>query len=200
MPDLTGHLPPARHSGYSFSVGSLEVVRGARSNAVFEVIVLRPPTFSACAQALRDAARASTPFDIVHFDGHGLHVGRDDDANPTLSQGGYVLFEDDDGTDARAISGRDFGALIAETHTASVVLNACRSSYSETSARGSSYSPAVASFATEVMRAGGCHVVAMAYDLYVFSAMRFMEEFYRMLEHGQTSHPRCFSCAETPSG
>jgi len=167
------------------SVGS-KLFEALSSNTAFEVMVLRPPTFSACAEALRDAARAGTPFDIVHFDGHGLHVGGDDDANPSLSRGGYVLFENGDAEDALAVSGRDFGALIAETGTASVVLNACRSSYSETAAKGSSYSPPVASFATEVIRAGACQVVAMAYDLYVFSAMRFMKEFYRVLATGQS--------------
>ena len=159
-----------------------------RNNSAFEVTVLRPPTFSACAQALRDAARRGEPFDIVHFDGHGLHVGTNADATSALPKGGYIIFEDEDGEEARAISGREFGALVAETGAASVVLNACRSSYSETSTKGPSDSTAVTSFAIEVMRAGTCDVVAMAYNLYVFSAVRFMEEFYRLLGNGEPLH------------
>src|SRR5207237_8250304 len=33
--------------------------------------ILNPPTFPALQQALRKAADAGQPFDVIHFDGHG---------------------------------------------------------------------------------------------------------------------------------
>ncbi len=179
---------PSGTGDVAFRSVASKLFAALRNNPAFEVIVLRPPTFSACAQALRDAARRGEPFDIVHFDGHGLHVGTGEEGGGNLPKGGYIIFEDENGEEVRGISGREFGALIAETGTASVVLNACRSSYSGASTKGTSDSTAIASFATEVVRAGTCDAVAMAYNLYVSSATRFMDEFYRLLGTGEPLH------------
>lgn len=114
-----------------------------------------------------------------------MHIGSDTEASNSLAQGGYIVFEDEYGEEARAISGQEFGSLVAETRIASVVLNACRSSYSQAARDPQSEPAAVTSFAREVMRVGACDVVAMAYNLYVSSAIRFIEEFYRLLGLGE---------------
>ena len=44
----------------------LEAVRGE-----VELTVLRPPTFAALRETVRQAAEAGEPFHVVHFDGHG---------------------------------------------------------------------------------------------------------------------------------
>ena len=49
----------------------LEAVRGS-----VEVVVLRPPTLDALAAALAEAGAAGEPFQVVHFDGHGVLEGR----------------------------------------------------------------------------------------------------------------------------
>ena len=49
----------------------LEAVRGE-----VELTVLRPPTFDALREAVRQAADAGQPFHVVHFDGHGAMPGR----------------------------------------------------------------------------------------------------------------------------
>jgi hypothetical protein len=49
----------------------LEAVRGE-----VELTVLRPPTFGALGEAVRQAAAAGAPFHVVHFDGHGAMPGR----------------------------------------------------------------------------------------------------------------------------
>src|SRR4030095_15574589 len=41
-----------------------------------ELTVLTPPTFPALQQALQRAAAAQQPFDVVHFDGHGVYDRR----------------------------------------------------------------------------------------------------------------------------
>ena len=49
----------------------LEAVRGQ-----VDLVVLRPPTLDALAEALAEAAAAGEPFQVVHFDGHGVLAGR----------------------------------------------------------------------------------------------------------------------------
>jgi hypothetical protein len=52
-------------------VRRLEAVRGT-----VDLVVLRPPTLDALAAALAEAGAAGEPFQIVHFDGHGVLAGR----------------------------------------------------------------------------------------------------------------------------
>ena len=49
----------------------LDAVRGE-----VDLTVLRPPTFDALRQAVKQAAEAGEPFHVVHFDGHGVMPGR----------------------------------------------------------------------------------------------------------------------------
>ena len=49
----------------------LEAVRGR-----VDLVVLRPPTLDALARTLAEAAAAGEPFQVVHFDGHGVLAGR----------------------------------------------------------------------------------------------------------------------------
>ena len=49
----------------------LDAVRGE-----VDLTVLRPPTFDALRQAVKQAADAGEPFHVVHFDGHGVMPGR----------------------------------------------------------------------------------------------------------------------------
>jgi hypothetical protein len=49
----------------------LDAVRGEVS-----LTVLRPPTFDALRDAVRQAADSGEPFHVVHFDGHGAMVSR----------------------------------------------------------------------------------------------------------------------------
>jgi hypothetical protein len=61
-----------------------------------EVIVLRPPTRNALQQALADGIASDEPFQIVHFDGHGLSSRASSDARRTQNMSGgeaVLLFE-----------------------------------------------------------------------------------------------------------
>ena len=49
----------------------LEAVRGR-----VDLVVLRPPTLDALQAALAEAKAAGEPFQVVHFDGHGVLPGR----------------------------------------------------------------------------------------------------------------------------
>ncbi len=44
------------------------------ARVVFQLHVLRPPTFAQLASTLREAKRTGQPYHIVHFDGHGMYA------------------------------------------------------------------------------------------------------------------------------
>jgi tetratricopeptide (TPR) repeat protein len=155
-----------------------------RTSPRFEVVVLRPPTYEQLARTLRDAASDGEPYDLVHFDGHGfyqhpiLHSCSDEDA------GGYIVFENGVADGGQPVSGSEFAALASGCGVKAVVLNACRSAYQEPI--GNEASRPTDSFAHSLLIAGVPGVIAMNFNVYVVSARRFMEEFYRQLERGQT--------------
>ena len=60
----------------------LEAVRGE-----VELTVLRPPTFEALRETVRQAAEAGRPFHVVHFDGHGgMPAGRGGRGRPACGR------------------------------------------------------------------------------------------------------------------
>lgn len=149
------------------------------------VTLLRPPTFSECARALRDARAAGHAFDIVHFDGHGTVVN---DASSSGSAEGYILFEDAEDPRGRLVSGRDFAQLLADTGTAAVVLNACRSAHVALPAvrDGDARETIASSFSHDLIKGRVRIVVAMSHNVYVASAKRFIAEFYRQISIGHS--------------
>jgi tetratricopeptide (TPR) repeat protein len=130
---------------------------------------------------------AGEPFDIVHFDGHGLVVDDHLPAAPTARKA-YIVFEDPSTANGRLVSGDEFAALLAETGPAVVVLNACRSAYvgiPDRQVEAGLNTPAK-SFSHDLVANGARIVVAMNYNAYVVSAVRFMAEFYRQLANGRS--------------
>jgi hypothetical protein len=148
-----------------------------------DVVVLRPPTLDALEHALAEAAAAGEQFQVVHFDGHGVLVGRrgagagaprmyhDPEAE------GMLVFQADDG-------GRDLvptsrvAQVLESARVPVVVLNACQSG-----AVGKQLEAAVA---TRLLRGGAASVVAMAYSVYAVAAAEFMAAFYERLFAGDT--------------
>jgi tetratricopeptide (TPR) repeat protein len=120
-----------------------------------ELSVLRPPTHDALARTLAGAA----PFQIVHFDAHGVLSGGE----------GLLAFEQPGGgRDLVRVSG--LGELLAGAGVPLVVLNACQS--------GAVGKQLEAAAATSLLEAGIPSVVAMAYNVYAVAAAEFMAAFY----------------------
>jgi len=152
----------------------LEAVRGQ-----VELVVLRPPTLDALEHTLAEAA-AGEPFQVVHFDGHGVLAGRGVGAGaPGMYQDaapeGVLVFQAADG-------GRDLvpasrvAQVLAAARVPVVVLNACQSG-----AVGKQLEAAVA---TRLLGGGAASVVAMAYSVYAVAAAEFMAAFYERLFAG----------------
>jgi tetratricopeptide (TPR) repeat protein len=143
-------------------VRRLAAVRGR-----VELEVLRPPTLDALADRLQTAREAGTPFQIVHFDGHGI-----------LSDGvGMLVFERPSGGH-HYVRAERVAQVLATANVPLVVLNACQS--------GAVGTELEAAIATRLLSGGTAAVVAMAYRVYTVAAAEFMTAFYERLFTGGT--------------
>ncbi|MFL6077252.1 MAG: tetratricopeptide repeat protein [Mycobacteriales bacterium] len=152
----------------------LEAVRGR-----VEVEVLRPPTLEALSATLWEAREAGEPYQIVHFDGHGVLTGDRPGVGAPLRYGttdeGALVFEKPGGGADRVPAGR-VAQVLSEARVPVVVLNACQSG-----AVGKELEAAVA---TRLLAGGASAVVAMAYSVYAVAAAEFMAAFYERLFAG----------------
>lgn len=158
----------------------LEAVRGR-----VELVVLRPPTLAALEQALAEGLAENRPFQVVHFDGHGVLANR---PSPVAGLGATVTLRAADGEGLLAFEKPNGGAdnvpaaKVAQVLKAGmvplVVLNACQSG-----AVGKELEAAVA---TRLLQEGVGSVVAMAYSVYAVAAAEFMAAFYERLFAGDT--------------
>jgi CheY-like chemotaxis protein len=75
---LVSPRPENAHTSYiDHRISALPLVEATESlGKLAELTVLTPPTFPALQQALQHAAAAKQPFDVVHFDGHGVYDRR----------------------------------------------------------------------------------------------------------------------------
>jgi tetratricopeptide (TPR) repeat protein len=176
---------------------------------IFQLDVLRPPTFEQLSKALRAAKDRGQPYHVVHFDGHGVYADVSNQSNlsallgnisrlllsgPRAGAHGYLLFENPaEEKNAQLVDGSTLGKLLVETRVPVLVLNACRSAHTdpqmEPAATDSAEDPhakirAFGSFAHEVMDAGVAGVVAMRYNVYVVTAAQFVAELYASLTQG----------------
>ena len=157
----------------------LDAVRGDVS-----LTVLRPPTFDALRDAVKQAADADEPFHVVHFDGHGAMLDRPMGGGSTAgrpammtnSGEGVLAFEKPGGGSDR-IGASKVAAVLAEGKVPVVVLNACQS--------GAVGKELEASVATALLKEGCAAVVAMAYSVYAVAAAEFMAAFYESLFAGK---------------
>jgi tetratricopeptide (TPR) repeat protein len=186
-----------------------QLVRGLSeaNREVYDLDVLRPPTFEQLGRVLQQAYAKGQPYHVVHFDGHGTYLEVEEKrgslrsllghlistirSGPRTGKHGYLLFEnpaiEDNG---ELVNGTALGQLLAKKGVSVLVLNACRSAHMEPSAQpGTPDEPhsqvrALGSFAQEVMDAGVAGVVAMRYNVYVVTAARMVAELYASLGRG----------------
>jgi tetratricopeptide (TPR) repeat protein len=147
----------------------LDAVRGS-----VELVVLRPPTLDALREELARALAEDRPYQLVHFDGHGMlsAAGRS-----TPSAEGFLVFERPGGG-SDEVPAASLAQVLREGQVPVVVLNACQSG-----AVGKDLEVAVA---TRLLQEGCSSVVAMAYTVYAVAAAEFMTAFYERLFAGDT--------------
>ncbi|WP_330262019.1 CHAT domain-containing protein [Streptomyces sp. NBC_00539] len=147
-----------------------------------DLVVLRPPTLDRLGEVLAEARAAGEPFQIVHFDGHGVfgHAPRPVDRfTPQSDDGpgrqGMLAFEHLTGG-LDLVPAEQVARVLAQAQVPIVVLNACQSAV--VGAR------VEATVATRLLQEGAAAVVAMAYSVYAVAAAEFMAAFYERLLSG----------------
>jgi hypothetical protein len=156
----------------------------AAQGSTIDIEVLRPPTFDALQARLFKGIESGTPFQVVHFDGHGLlmpYYGR---------QLGTLVFELPGGG-ADYVRGAKIAQLIADTGVRLLLLNACQSAEAPRVAAEPAASPhagptAAASLAEEVATLAQVDVVAMSHVVQVKTAAHIVGDIYSALADGAT--------------
>ncbi|MGC1377410.1 MAG: tetratricopeptide repeat protein [Anaerolineales bacterium] len=140
-----------------------------------QVDFLHPPTFPALKEALKKARAEHNPYEIVHFDGHGVY-----DRRVGL---GALCFEDPQ--DAQKPGQRRLKLVHADELAAElrafgvplIYLDACQTAQATADPK--------ASVAAKLLEEGVGSVVAMSHSVLVETARRFVEPFYRALAGGK---------------
>lgn len=137
--------------------------------------LLTPPTFPALEESLRKAAEAGVPFDVVHFDGHGVY-------NHEVGLGG-LCFEDPNDLEKlekramQLVHAEKLAEVIREHRIPLVFLEACETAKTE--------EDPTASVAAKLLEEGVTSVVAMSHSVLVETAHRFVHAFYKELSEGK---------------
>jgi hypothetical protein len=152
----------------------LELIRSHHDR--IQLDVLRPPTLEQLSRILADRPNF---YHVLHFDGHGTFPQGGNPAQFYAQSGaqGRLLFEGEDGQ-PREVTGEELGGLLAGKGVPVVLLNACQSGMT----RPESLYPSVGN---QLLKAGIRGVVAMAYSVYVQTAVRFMARLYEALMQGE---------------
>jgi tetratricopeptide (TPR) repeat protein len=135
--------------------------------------VLQPPTYAALEQTLQNGDEGQ-PFDVVHFDGHGVY-------DRHLGLGG-LCFEDPNDVgklEARTLDFVDaarLAGLVRQHRISLVFLEACQTAVAEVDP--------TASVAARLLEEGVASVVAMSHSVLVETARRFVQAFYAELAGG----------------
>ncbi len=155
-----------------------------------EVEFLRPATLDNLVERLEDKNKPQ--IDIIHFDGHGVYdrdgnlgdrAKRSDpgfkqgEGSESLSNMGYLLFEDAEGKEA-LISASTLGDMLNRKKVGLIVLSACQSAKLGEDAMGS--------VAARLTHAGIPSVLAMTHSVLVTTTKQLFAEFYECLGKGDT--------------
>ena len=173
---LVSPRPENAHTDYiDHRSSALPLVEAVESlGKLAELTMLTPPTFPALQQALQRAAAAKQPFDVVHFDGHGVY-----DRRHGL---GGLCFEDPRDSpklherDMAFVDAREMASVVCQHRIPLVFLEACQSAQAETDP--------TASVAARLLEEGMTSVVAMSHSVLVETARRFVQAFYAALAGG----------------
>ncbi len=177
---------------------------------LFQLDVLRPPTFDSLSRRLHQAKEQGKPYHAVHFDGHGAFADissldvrlSSQRYTPELhyhgahqeGRHGFLCFEDSKTLkNMRLVDGKEIGDMLSAARVPVLVLNACRSAHAEAPEKPKEDADtqtqrdqirAFGSLAQEIVNAGTAGVVAMRYNVYVDTAARFVADLYASLIAG----------------
>ncbi|GLY04187.1 tetratricopeptide repeat protein [Actinoplanes sp. NBRC 101535] len=168
--------PRPEHDGRGGRVSYLDHRSSARPlvEAVEELgdlarlTVLPQPSYAALEQALGDGDQGR-PFDVVHFDGHGVYDRR-------IGLGGLCFEAATDPSLLEVVDADRLAGLVRRHRIPLVFLEACQSATAE--------NDPTASVAARLLNEGVTSVVAMSHSVLVETARRFVHAFYAALARG----------------
>lgn len=174
--------PRPEHDGKGNPVGYIDHRASARPlveaveglGELVRLTVLTSPTYVELQRALHEGVERGEPYDVVHFDGHGVYDRK-------LGLGG-LCFEsptDQGKRDGRAVEFVDavrLAGLFRQHRIPLVFLEACQTAMASTDP--------IASVAASLLDEGIASVVAMSHSVLVETARRFVTAFYGELTKG----------------
>jgi tetratricopeptide (TPR) repeat protein len=174
---LVSPRPEDERTGYiDHRISARPLVEAVESlGELAKLTVLTPPTFPALEEALQKAAEAKVPFDVVHFDGHGVYDHK-------VGLGG-LCFEDPNDAEKlekramQLIHAEKLGEVIRDHRIPLIFLEACQTAKTE--------EDPTASVAAKLLEEGVTSVVAMSHSILVETAHRFVKAFYQELAQGK---------------
>ncbi|MEO0769400.1 MAG: CHAT domain-containing protein [Cyanobacteria bacterium J06649_4] len=174
-PEIDEKGNPVNYIDHRISSKALVQAKESLGENLLKVDILHPPTFSALKETLEKAAEENAPYQVIHFDGHGVY-------NQQIGMGA-LCFEDP--CDEKKIGKRlsslvyaDELALELRAYRISLVyLDACQTAQTKKDPK--------ASVAAKLLEEGVGAVVAMSYSVLIETARRFVEPFYKALMEGK---------------
>jgi tetratricopeptide (TPR) repeat protein len=174
-PEVDGDGNPVGYLDHRVSAKALVQAVADLGTDLVKVDLLSPPTFPAMTAALQRAREENDPYEIVHFDGHGVY-----DRRVGL---GALCFEDPRDRDKlgqrllKLIHAPELAAELKHYGVPLIFLEACQTAQA-------SEDP-MASVAARLLEEGVGSVVAMSHSVLVETARRFVAAFYERLAAGQ---------------
>lgn len=174
-PEIDEHGNPVGYLDHRSSALPLVQAVENLGEELVQVDFLQPATFPALKAALKKAQAEKNPYEIVHFDGHGVY-----DRQVGL---GALCFEAPQ--DSQKLGERQLALVYANELAAElqaygvplIYLDACQTAQATADPK--------ASVAAKLLEEGVGSVVAMSHSVPVETARRFVEAFYRSLAEGQ---------------
>ncbi|MEM9116635.1 MAG: tetratricopeptide repeat protein [Cyanobacteria bacterium P01_F01_bin.56] len=174
-PEVDGDGNPVGYLDHRISAKALVQAVDELGEDLVKVDLLSPPTFPAMKAALQRAREENDPYEIVHFDGHGMY-------NRRVGLGA-LCFEDPRDADKlgqrllKLIYAPELAAELRHYGVPLIFLEACQTAQAT--------DDPMASVAARLLEEGIGSVVAMSHSVLVETARRFVEPFYRTLAEGK---------------
>lgn len=174
-PEVDEQGNPVGYIDHRISALALVEAVEALGEGLVKVDLLQPPTFLAMQQALARGIAENDPYEIVHFDGHGVY-----DRRVGL---GALCFEDPRDSQKlgqrllKLIHAPELAAELNQYGVPLIFLEACQSAQSS--------ADPMASVAARLLEEGVGSVVAMSHSVLVETARRFVQQFYTALAEGK---------------
>lgn len=174
-PEVDGEKNPVGYLDHRISAQAVVAAVENLGEDLVTLDILHPPTFPALQAALKKAKDENDPYEIVHFDGHGVY-----DRSVGL---GALCFEDPRDQQKlgqrlmKLVHANELAAELRAYGVPLIYLDACQTAQAK-------FDPN-ASVAAKLLEEGVASVVAMSHSVLVETARRFVEPFYKSLAEGK---------------